>query len=497
MSAPIMRQRKRDKKSRREEITALRRRFLLDKNRPPPQDPSGGPRTGAWEKGAPATESLRQGEYKSPWTGQVYDRWAPLGLKQMGTDRQGGLGRARAYETPQQRELREALEASPDTVPEWKKYHPDVVPPELVPKKLGSVKERAELRHARRAGNTWDVFKQIVIQTIVDLKVSKKETPVWFVETCTGEGEYHVSRLRPKDPEQQQRPDRDLKWPKAEDVWEAFKDKDLTYAPSELRDWVETVQLLNADPDNFELKGDIDPDKEIQWLPSTTMVALRKLRKQDPVSLFEDHKISFAALFNFVRNWSSEFEPQIELVHKDGLRQVWGAFCARKKSFVSKAHGDLNGQRGLVFIDPDFSRGNEAKRCQELMIKLWKHWRAATVVLCYPLGPAFEQKARKFNKAVRQADKSMTLMTIELYVDERPKDSDPSQNQWRGYGLLISQPPFTTAERVKAAMTVIMEELAKQPGALPMHIVVEDLVAVKEEGRFGRLVSPKAGEKTD
>ena len=35
-----------------------------------------------------------------------------------------------------------------------------------------SWKERHEMRHANRAGNTWDVFKQIVLQTIVDLKAA-------------------------------------------------------------------------------------------------------------------------------------------------------------------------------------------------------------------------------------------------------------------------------------------------------------------------------------
>lgn len=34
---------------------------------------------------------------------QVYDRWSPEGKIQSKTDRQGGLARARAFETPTQR----------------------------------------------------------------------------------------------------------------------------------------------------------------------------------------------------------------------------------------------------------------------------------------------------------------------------------------------------------------------------------------------------------
>ena len=39
-----------------------------------------------------------------------------------------------------------------------------------------------------------------------------------------------------------------------------------------------------------------------------------------------------------------------------------------------------------VFIDPDYTRGGEAERCQKIMVDLWKHWRSATVVITYPIG---------------------------------------------------------------------------------------------------------------
>ena len=39
-----------------------------------------------------------------------------------------------------------------------------------------------------------------------------------------------------------------------------------------------------------------------------------------------------------------------------------------------------------VFIDPDYTRGGEAERCQKIMVDFWKHWRSATVVITYPIG---------------------------------------------------------------------------------------------------------------
>jgi hypothetical protein len=47
----------------------------------------------------------------------------------------------------------------------------------------------------------------------------RQESPVWYVEPCGGEGEYHVGRMRDVDDERQP-----MKWPRAEDsvVWVVF-----------------------------------------------------------------------------------------------------------------------------------------------------------------------------------------------------------------------------------------------------------------------------------
>mmetsp|Transcript_26261 Transcript_26261/g.81865 ORF Transcript_26261/g.81865 Transcript_26261/m.81865 type:complete len:415 (+) Transcript_26261:769-2013(+) len=414
---------------------------------------------------------MRQGEFQSPWTNQVYDRWAPIGLKQKGVDRQGGLGRARAYETPAQRRLREALNPGQRVVPEWEKFYPGLGPSHMQPPPK---KERVPMRHAYRAGNFSDIFKQLVVQTVVDLKVQKSETPIWYVEPCGGEGEYHVSRLR--KPGDERRP---MHWPTAEVLFEALEGQDLTYMPPELRGWAEAVRALNRRQEGFEVQGlhaDADPEVDgIQWLPSTACVALRLLRKQDPVTIMEDNKVSFAALFNFVRNFGETFAPHIELVCKDGLRLTKRRFVWKEESAVSTAHGPLQGRRGIVFIDPDYSRGSEAYRCMDTVVLLRKHWRSATVVVTYPLGPTCEQKARKFNSKVREMDPSLDLLVAEIVVDTPGSAQGSDEDQWRGCGVLISSPPHTCAERIRAALGVVSQELSGLPGASEIRLTVEKL----------------------
>ena len=477
-SGPVLREQKRARQEAREQrMEKFRSPYIQNRHEPPPISARGNPKTGAWENGWSETEQMRQGQFRSPWTGQVYDRWTPEGRQQRKTDRQGGLARSRAFETPTQRQIATAVEERlADTTPEWAKYYPGLAPVEKLPmsQRRSGAQVKTFDRHAYRAGNFGDIFKQLLVHTIVELKVEKKESPVWYVEPCGGEGEYHVGRLRDSYEGQP------MKWPKAEDLYSVLEKQDLTYMPPEVKGWMDAMHMLNFAEDlDFEVTGEgagKDPREDgIQWLPSTTLMALRLLRPHDPVTIWEDNRTAFGPLFNFVRNWSGKIKPHIELIFKDGLKQCHRRWVQHRPGSISDVYGKYNGQRGVVFIDPDYTRGGEAERCQKIMVDLWKHWRSATVVITYPIGPKYEKKARDFNQAVRQADKTLDLMTIEAYVENKDWHENSEEDKWRGYGMLISQAPHTTKERATAALKVVRDALAEMPDAEPIHVRIEKL----------------------
>ncbi|CAJ1416306.1 unnamed protein product [Effrenium voratum] len=477
-SGPLLREQRRAKKAAREQrLEQFRSPYIENSNEPPPVTARGSPKTGAWEAGQPDAEEQRQGQFTSPWTGRVYDRWAPENGRQFKIDRQGGLARSRAFQTPTQRQIATAVEERmSDTTPEWAKYYPGLAPLDKLPpnqRRVGAQVKTFE-RHAYRAGNFGDIFKQLLVHTIVELKVKKKESPLWYVEPCGGEGEYHVQRMRS---ELDERPP--MKWPTAEDLYSALEKEDLTYMPPEVKGWMEAMNMLNFPDVDFEYAGDgasRDPlEHGVQWLPSTSLMALRLLREQDPVTIWEDSRTAFGPLFNFVRNWSSKFAPHIELIFKDGLKHAHRRWVQRKPGSISEVYGKYNGQRGVVFIDPDYTRGGEAERCEKLVLDLWKHWRSATVVVTYPIGPKYEKKARDFNMALRKADKTLDLITIEAYVENKDWHSGSEEDKWRGYGMLISQAPHTTAQRAQAALKVVCDALSSMPEAQPIHIRTERL----------------------
>eukprot|EP00933_Yihiella_yeosuensis_P033882 TRINITY_DN27489_c0_g1_i1.p1 TRINITY_DN27489_c0_g1~~TRINITY_DN27489_c0_g1_i1.p1 ORF type:complete len:674 (+),score=110.27 TRINITY_DN27489_c0_g1_i1:111-2024(+) len=468
-----LRQSKFDLKYGREDRNANR----PDRNQPPPATLD--LKTGAWKEGGrPESEKLRQGQYRSPYTDQVYDRYAPIGQKQKSTDRQGGLGRARANETPQQRHLRQEKEEADKDVPEWQKYMPGMVPPHELPasqRKTGS-EMKLRPRYAYGAGNFRDFFYQIVVQTVIDLKVKKSEKPIWYVEPCGGEGEYHVNRLTKKGEARSP-----LLWPQSEDLYYALKGQDLTFMPPEIKGWMDTVEMLNSSHADFEVRGEdsaLDPAYAgTQWLPSTAAVALKMLRKTDPVSLFENHPVSFASLLNFVRNWTPKFQAHIELTYGDGFKTLWKRYVQRKKNSISKTHGDIDGRRGVVFIDPDWNRGNIDTVCKKAFLELRRSWMAATVMMTYPLSPDFEHKAQNFNQQLKRDGLKLDLLAIEFYVENKDYDPDGEVPKWRGGGVLISMPPHTTATRVEAALEVVIKELSKSPDAHPMRIRTEVIEA--------------------
>lgn len=457
-----------------------KREFRMDKLRPPPADTGTQPTGGAWRDGRPESEDQRQGLYKSPWTGQVYDRWAPINLKQEGTDRQGGLGRQRAFETPGQRKVREAQDVK--ETQEIDMYYPGMAPYFLKEEQQEGKGQKVILRYAYMAGSFKDVFKQICVQAVLDLKVSKNDKPVWYVETCGGEGEYHVNRLR-KPEEQKIRP-----WPDMETIHAAFKDKymsDTGSLPMEIRGFMDAMRCLNEESDDFEVNVDgkaADAEEAskggVQWLTSTLHVALQILRPQDLVTVFEDEPVPFASMCNFVKNFGDRFASHVELVFKNGMKTVDYRYFQRKEKSQSKAHGPFAGQKGVILMDPEWVRASEQYWCHRIITQGWKHWRAATVIMFYPLSPKSEHKARAFNRKLVQQDPTLDLLSAELYVNNRYWTEEIGETtgripRWRGIGCLISQPPHTSKERIRTALMALCQEMCKQPGAVEMRVTVE------------------------
>merc|ERR1712194_1001974 len=111
-----------------------------------------------------------------------------------------------------------------------------------------------------------------------------------------------------------------------------------------------------------------------------------------------------------------------------------------------------------------------------------KHWQSATVMLMYPLSPKIEHKARQFNKELRKQMPNLDLLTAELYISNpswTPYLSEEEKKRlprWHGCGVLIVKPPYTTAERIRAALAAMCQELSKMPGASEMRVTVEKLM---------------------
>mmetsp|Transcript_63363 Transcript_63363/g.151197 ORF Transcript_63363/g.151197 Transcript_63363/m.151197 type:complete len:558 (+) Transcript_63363:79-1752(+) len=419
-------------------------------------------------------EPERQGKFTSPYTGKVYDRFAPDGLEQIKVDRKGGLARSRAFETEGQRKQREQRREENKHTPEHRMFYPGLAPPEKVPRKK---KEHVIFRHAKRAGNFGDIFKQMVVRALCDSK-AVKETPLWYVEPLAGEGEYHISRLQEGKPPL---------WPKVEDLYEALSEnKDVLESNATVKSWYETMEFLNnqdfevvgpgaqgAEPETAETGEATAPSQasQVQWLPSTTLVAGLALRQQDHVTLIEDNPAAFLPLFNFVRNFSERIEPRVELLRKDGWKTIQKVFV--EKEVTSEAHGTVSGKRGLVVIDPDYTRGSEDVTSKKAIATLHQHWRSATVVVMYPISPDREFKARSFIRDVCESDPSLDLLAVEWYIDTPNWTEHSEEAKWRGAGVLISNVPNQTAELISEAMDAVKKALSPMDNGATMRIDVD------------------------
>ena len=64
-----------------------------------------------------------------------------------------------------------------DHTPEWAKFYPGLAPLDKLPaqQRRSGAQVHTFQRHAYRAGNFGDIFKQLLVHTLVELKVEKKE----------------------------------------------------------------------------------------------------------------------------------------------------------------------------------------------------------------------------------------------------------------------------------------------------------------------------------
>jgi 23S rRNA (adenine2030-N6)-methyltransferase len=273
-------------------------------------------------------------------------------------------------------------------------------------------------RHAYHAGNFADVLKHLVLTLVIE-HLKQKPAPFRVIDTHAGVGLYDLTSV------------------------EAAK----------TGEWQGGIARLVAEPLPEEVAGILapylaavaaeNPQGGLTAYPGSPRIARHLLRPGDTLVANELHPEDHAELTRIFAR-----DRQTKILRLDG----WMAL----KSLLPPKE-----RRAVVLVDPPFEEAGELARLVTGLQDAQRRFATGTILLWYPikaLGPIDRFYAALSSLALQK------ILVTELFI--RPPVDPDCLN---GCGLIIFNPPFTLAERLRTALPELTQRMALTDGAF--HVV--------------------------
>lgn len=264
-------------------------------------------------------------------------------------------------------------------------------------------------RHAFHAGNFADVFKHLVLLSLLH-RFRTGEKPFSYVETHAGKGLYDLQGAAARRTEEA-----------SAGVLKLAQAADL---PAEFRDY---LQLVNSLPGNAE---------GLRWYPGSPLIAQAMMRAQDRAFVVELHPEEAGELKRVLGH-----DPRFGVHCRDGWEALKGLLPPTPR-------------RGLLLIDPPFEKVDEFSDIFDGLDQVQKRWANATVVVWYPikrrvdLEPAYRRLSGGTYGAVMRAEFCL-----------RPDDTDARLN---GAGVFVIRPPWMLDQDIECWLPALGPALTGQ-----------------------------------
>lgn len=164
--------------------------------------------------------------------------------------------------------------------------------------------------------------------------------------------------------------------------------------------------------------------------PGSPLIAAAQLRPQDRAVL-----IDLLADEAAVLERALEAQPRVQVVVADGFERLKALLPPRER-------------RGLAFIDPPYEEAADTARIEAALAEALRRFETGVIAVWYPIKDARDTAA--WLGALRQRIRREALVS-ELWL--HPCDSRVALN---GSGLLIVNPPFGIAERMREWMPALL-----------------------------------------
>lgn len=266
-------------------------------------------------------------------------------------------------------------------------------------------------RHVFHAGNHADVLKHTVLLAVID-HFTRKDKPCWVIDTHAGAGGYRLDRGRARDHAEH-----------AAGIGRLWHHPAL---PPLLADYVAAVRIDN-------------PDGVLTRYPGSPLLALRSLRRQDRLRLFELHPADVKLLGQAMLGAAADAQKRVAIRQQDGFVGL--------KSLLPPPS-----RRGLVLIDPAYEERHEYAAVLTALKDGLQRFATGTFMLWYPL----LQKNEAIQLPTRLKKLAADWLNVTLVVQPPAKDG----LGMHGSGVFIINPPWTLARQLRETLPFLVDTLA-------------------------------------
>ncbi|MDZ4201988.1 MAG: 23S rRNA (adenine(2030)-N(6))-methyltransferase RlmJ [Gallionella sp.] len=268
-------------------------------------------------------------------------------------------------------------------------------------------------RHAFHAGNHADVLKHFVEMQLLR-HLAQKEKPFWYIDTHAGAGCYALDS--------------------------GYATQNAEYESGIARLWQQD-ELPPALAEYVALVQEINPDGLLKLYPGSPLVALRMLRPQDRMRLFELHPTDGVILQENFAGYGAQV-----------LMQTADGFGALKALLPPPP------RRALVLIDPPYEDKQDYRRVVLALQEGLKRFANGMYAVWYP------QLQRD---DARQLPQQLKQLPVKSWLHVALSVQAPGEEGFgmHGSGMFVLNPPWTLHGVLQEVMPRLLQLLAQDDRA--------------------------------
>jgi 23S rRNA (adenine2030-N6)-methyltransferase len=267
-------------------------------------------------------------------------------------------------------------------------------------------------RHAFHAGNHADVLKHVVLTGVLGYLL-RKESPLWYIDTHAGLGEY---TLNPRPPAGQ------AEW--LEGIARLWNEPVL---PGVLEPYLARVRALN-------------PDGQLRHYPGSPRLAVDLLRPGDRACLYELLGKDFEVLDAHFRG-----RRAVRCVAADGFAALRGLLPPAPR-------------RGLIFIDPSYEVKSDYTRLLDTLADALRRFAGGCYLIWYPIVQR--------NEAQELPSRLLALQPARWLRAELKVKAPPAEGFGLfGSGMFVINPPWTLPGMMEEVLPWLARRLANDEHA--------------------------------